>query len=174
MQNKKKYFCIFSKKMHYFCQKVLADKSYLMKTFFFLLFFTILSYLSCSGQTYAPLPDWYYDYDVKFYKIDIEADDKSADVKGYTEIIAEISVNGLNRFTLELADDVRVDSVFINGQKTTFSREADLLHVHSPQPLSLGSKCSVTVFYAAIDIKSDGFFSAVTNGLDFRWNIPVT
>ena len=145
-----------------------------MKKNEFCLIFFALCLLPCVAQVYAPVPEWYYDYDVKFYKIDIEADDKSADVKGFAEIFAEISVNGLNRFTLELAEEVRVDSVRMNGRNVSFSREADLLFAHSPEPLPSGSICSVTIYYAAVDIRSSGFFSAVTNGRDNRWDISAT
>ena len=144
-----------------------------MKKFFFLTVFFVLYLFSCIGQIYAPTPEWYSDYDVKFYKIDIEADDISSNVSGYAEILAVINVNGLERFTLELAEEVSVDSVRLNGLKTSFSRHADLLHIHSA-PIPSGSKCLVTVYYAAIDIKSDGFFSAVSNKRDNPWNIPVT
>ena len=145
-----------------------------MKIIFFLLIFTTMYNFPCACQIYVPTPEWYSDYDVKFYKLDIEADDTSADVKGFVEIIAEILVDELNRFTLELAEDLRVDSVRINGRKTMFSRHADLLYIHSPEPLSAGSKCSVRVYYAAIDVKSDGFFSAVSNKNDDNWDISAT
>ena len=145
-----------------------------MKAFVFSAFFLASSLLICSGQSFAPTPEWYYDYDVKFYKLDIEVDDASADVRGYADVLAEISVDGLQRFTLELAAAARVDSVRINGQRTSFSREGDLLFVHSPEPLSAGGMCTVTVFYAAAGIKGDAFFSAVTNRRDAQWDIPVT
>ena len=148
-----------------------------MKGFIFSAILLTLCLLPNSGQVqerYAPVPQWYHDYDVKFYKIDIEADDASANVTGYTEIVAEISVQGLKQFTMDLTGTVRVDSVRMNGQKTSFSRDGDLLHVLSPAPLPSGSKCSVTVFYAAVDVKSDSFFSAVSSRKDASWNIPAT
>jgi len=148
-----------------------------MKTNIFFALFLIMCLLPCNGQIqarYAPIPEWYHDYDIKFYKIDIEADDTSADVKGYTEIIAEISVEGLKQFTLDLAGNVRVDSVLMNGRKTSYRHNSDLLHVLSPAPLSSGNKCCVTVYYAAAGNKKSSFFSAVSNQTDASWNIPVT
>jgi len=148
-----------------------------MKGYIFSAFLGLCCLFPCYGQShdlYAPTPDWYHDYDIKFYKIDIEADDASTDIRGYVEIIAEITVPALNRFTLELAEAIRVDSVRINGLTTSYSRHDDLLHILSPTPLSIGGKCYVTVFYVATGIKSDGFFSAVTNRRDKSWDIPVT
>ena len=134
-----------------------------MKGYVFLTIFLLWYLLPCKGQRYAPLPEWYNDYDVKFYKLDIEADDKTTDVKGYAEIVAEISTQELERFTLELAESVQVDSVRMNGRKTFFCRDGDLLYVIPPEPLLLGSKCCVTVYYAAFDINDKGFFTAVSN-----------
>ena len=148
-----------------------------MKKYFLFAIFQIWCLLPCICQVqdrYAPVPEWYHDYDIKFYKIDIEADDTSADVKGSTEVVAEITAHGLNRFTLELAETVQVDSVRMNGRKVQFSRDGDLLHALSPTLLPAGSTCSVTVFYETTGTKSDGFFSAVSNRKDVPWDIPVT
>ena len=148
-----------------------------MKRYLFSTIFWICCLFPFYGQDtdrYAPTLEWYHDYDVKFYKIDIEADDAGTDIRGYVEIVAEITVPALNRFTLELAEAAQVDSVRINGLTTSFRRDDDLLHIFSPEPLPLGGKCCVTVFYAVTGIKSDGFFSAVTNRTDRSWDIPVT
>ena len=123
---------------------------------------------------YAQLPEWYNDYDVKFYKIDIEANDSTSDLKGYAEIIAEIIVPSLNLFTLELASKVHVDSVLMNGSKTSFSRDGDLLFVHTSTPLPSGVNCSVRVYYSATGIENDSFFSAVSNNKDIIWDISAT
>jgi len=145
-----------------------------MKIHFPLIVF-LLSCASLYGQErYAPIPDWYNDYDVKFYRLDIEANNTTTDVQGNAEVVAKIIVSRLNRFTLELADAVRVDSVWLNGSHASFSRDEDLLHVLSPDVLPIGELCSVTVFYAATNFKGSGFFSAVSNGSDATWDIPVT
>ena len=148
-----------------------------MKRYIYLTIFLMSYLLPCNGQVqerYASIPEWYGDYDVKFYKIDIEADDTTIDLKGFTEIYAEISVDGLERFTLDLSETVRVDSVWMNGQTTMFRHVVDLLHLYPSDPLSLGSKCCVTVFYDATGIKNEGFFSAVSSRRDISWDIHVT
>ena len=148
-----------------------------MKAYIFTTMFLVWRLLSCSGQIqerYAATPEWYHDYDIKFYKIDIEADDASTDIKGYTEIMAEIGVEGLKQFTLDLAEAAQVDSAWIDGRTTSFSRNGDLLHITIPEILPTGHICSATVFYAATGNESAGFFSAVSNRKDFSWNIPVT
>ena len=148
-----------------------------MKTYIILAVFTLCGLLPCNGQVqgrYATTPDWYHDYDIKFYKLDLEANDTTSDVKGYTEIRAEIRAEGLKQFTLELTETVQVNAVQMNGQAALFQREGDLIHVLCPAILPVGSMCRVTIFYATAGIKRDGFFSAVSNRTDHTWNIPVT
>ena len=145
-----------------------------MRTYFFLTVFLVLRTLLYAQERYAPPADWYNDYDVKFYKTDIEASDTTADIKGKAEILAEIVAPGLNLFTLELSESIRVDSVWMDGHTAPFRRDGDLLHVLSLAVMPVGSLCRVTVFYAAADIKGNGFFSAVSNRKDTGWDIPVT
>ncbi|MDR1865252.1 MAG: hypothetical protein LBR08_06740 [Bacteroidales bacterium] len=124
-----------------------------------------------SPEMYAPVPEWYLDYDVKFYRIDIEADNTATDVTGHAEITAEVIGEALQTFTLELSRDIRVDSVLVDDRKVEFRRENDLLHaIH---PLQKGNTYRTSVYYAAENIKGEGFFSAVSNKTD-EWNIPVT
>jgi aminopeptidase N len=145
-----------------------------MKTYF--LFALLICFvIPCNGQyRYVTTPDWYGHYDVIFYKIDIEADNSSANIKGYAEIVAETLVGDLPQFTLELDSSVRVDSVRMNGRASLFRRQSDLLHIIPPTVLPSGSRCHVTVYYAAVDIAANGFFSAVSNQTDNKWDIPVT
>ncbi len=123
---------------------------------------------------YASIPNWYNDYDVKFYKIDIEADNTTTHIKGCVEILVEITAAHLERFTLDLSADVRVDSVFIDGYRTSFQHSGDQVYVLFASPLSKGNFCKVSVFYAATNIKDEGFFSAISNKTDAVWDIPVT
>ena len=145
-----------------------------MRLYFLLIVFLVLHASLHAQERYAPPSDWYNDYDVKFYKIDIEVSDTTVNIRGNAEVIAEITVSGLKRFTLELNESVRVDSVWMDGRKASFHRDGDLLHVLSPDMIPVGSLRRVTVFYAAIDIHANGFFSAVSNREDAAWNIPVT
>ncbi len=126
------------------------------------------------GDRYVSLPDWYTDYDVKFYKIDIEADNTTANIKGYAEILAEIKTSGLQRFTLELGNTIRVDSMWLDGRRVSFQRDGDNLYAQCPVPLPAGKICKISVFYATAEVKGDSFFSAISNRTDNSWDIPVT
>ncbi len=159
---------------HIFHVLLLLCKSLLMRASFFLCLFLYPFIYIQSQEHYAQIPDWYKDYDVKFYKIDIEADNTTTDVKGCAEVTAEVMVSGLKQFTLELAEAIHVDSVWMNHQKVSFRRDGDYLHAICPAPLQVGALCDVKVFYAAVDIKADGFFSAISNRADNSWNVPVT
>ena len=145
-----------------------SKPSFLLVLFMFLFPFT--------GQTqdYLPVPEWYSDYDVKFYKIDIEANDTSINLKGYAEIIAEITASDVKLFNLELLETIIVDSVIINGQKTTFNREDELLQIVPSYRLSKGDNCIVRVYYNVPEVKREGFFTGLSNKKDNAWDISVT
>ncbi|MDR2627280.1 MAG: hypothetical protein LBC40_04525, partial [Dysgonamonadaceae bacterium] len=124
-----------------------------------------------SSDVYLPVPEWYHDYDVKYYKIDIEADNTSTEVKGYAEIWAEVKQSGLERFTMELNAKVQVDSVYLDGKPVAFARENDRLY--ALHPLHAGTIYCVSVRYAARSVKNDRFFNAIAQGKDI-WEVPVT
>jgi aminopeptidase N len=124
-----------------------------------------------SSDIYAPVPEWYQDYDVKCYKINIEADNLSAKVCGYVEILAKITKNDLKQFTLDVSDALQVDSVYMNGQQVSFHREKGCLF--ADYPLEQGKTCQARVYYATTTANNGGFFSAITNQAD-SWGVPVT
>jgi aminopeptidase N len=123
------------------------------------------------SDIYASEPEWYHDYDVKFYKIDIEADNLSTTVRGYVEILAEVQKNGLNEFTLDASDCIQVESIMVNGTQTTFRKENKCLYAKFP--LKKGETYQVVVHYTTIPPNSNSFFSGISNQTD-NWYPAVT
>ncbi|MDR3093548.1 MAG: M1 family metallopeptidase [Bacteroidales bacterium] len=122
--------------------------------------FPVWGYAQQSG-IYAPVPEWYHDYDVKFYKIDIEADHLSTTLRGYVEIFAEMQKSRIKEFTLEVNEAIQVESITVNGTKTSFRKENKCLY--AKYPLQKGKTYKVVVKYATIPTKSSSFFSGVSN-----------
>ena len=54
-------------------------------------------------------------YDVKYYKIDLEADNTSVYLSGNVKIGATVSAAVLDTFAFELHPDYTIDSVKVNG-----------------------------------------------------------
>src|ERR1035437_7202456 len=89
------------------------------------------------------IPEWYNDYDVKFYKMDLEASDTSAYISGNVTILSQVSANVLDTFKFELFSGLTLDSVFADNRKTTFVRSGDVVSAALPHALQHGQLTSV-------------------------------
>ncbi|MDR1666129.1 MAG: T9SS type A sorting domain-containing protein [Bacteroidales bacterium] len=137
----------------------------------FLCRWTALPVVAQLPEAYLSVPEWYHDYDVKYYKIDIEADNTSTEVRGYAEIVAEIEKPGLQRFTVELNAGVQVDSVYLDGEPVAFERENACLY--ALHPLHAGRTYRLKVCYAVRPSQDNEFFNPISQGED-AWKVPVT
>ena len=88
-------------------------------------------------------------YDVKFYKLDIEANNDSVFVKGNVLINALVINNPLDTFVIELNSAMTVDSVKIDENLYSFSHYGDYIYVSLfPSQIEAGSIISVRIFYS--------------------------
>ncbi|MDR1895721.1 MAG: M1 family metallopeptidase [Prevotellaceae bacterium] len=142
--------------------------------FVFSLFFSAFSGAKLSDDIYAVPPNRYQDYDVKFYKIDIEASDIIPDIRGYAEILAEIKIADLKSFILDLSENVNVDSVLVDGVLASFYRKSDCIYIQSKTYFEKGSLYKISVYYDVKSSEGNSFFSAFSSGRNVFWNIPVT
>jgi len=113
------------------------------------------------------------EYDVKFYKLDVEVTNTSTFIKGNTIIGAVSQVSGLNQFVIELISDLTVDSVLINDEKQSFDHSGDLITVSVASSISLGEYFTAQIFYKGL-VPSEGFFSGMTTGEDQNTGFYVT
>ncbi len=102
------------------------------------------------------------DYDVKFYFLDIEADNQSTHVKGKVTIKAQVKTDGMTQFVVELINDLTVDSVYVNQSKVTFSHSSGQVVVNLPSALAAAQIIDVTFYYQGTP-PSGGFFSGISN-----------
>ena len=139
---------------------------------FFLLALPLIS-INASLVKMDSIPEWYNDYDVKFYKLDLEASDTAAYVSGNVTILSQVSANILDTFKFELFSGLTLDSVFADNRKTTFVRSGDVVSAALPHTLQHGQLTSVTIYYKG-SVKSNGFFSPLVTQFDNAWNINIT
>jgi aminopeptidase N len=95
---------------------------------------------------------WYptenmYDYDVLFYKIDIEVVLDSEWVGGYVEMTAKSLVEGLNYVDLTLMTDLEVTAVRRNGYSLGFSHSVELLTVNLGSYFNPGDEFTIKIEY---------------------------
>jgi aminopeptidase N len=86
-------------------------------------------------------------YDVKFYKLDLEASDTTNYLSGSATILIRIIDSPLNEFIFELANDYSVDSVLLDSVKADFIHQDDKITVTSATDQEKNSLASIQIFY---------------------------
>jgi len=113
------------------------------------------------------------DYDVKYYHLDLEADNTSTFIEGSTEIGAVSVVTSLNSFVVELIDELTVDSVLTGSTLLSFTHLNDLITVNMVSAVPAGEFFRVKIFYHGT-VPVGGFFSGMTSASDIDWGNSVT
>lgn len=104
--------------------------------------------LSLSGSSSLSAADFesMQNYDVKYYKLDLNVENNSVKLSGNVSMQAK-SLTNLKSIILQLHQSMIVDSIWINGSKTTFSRATDILTIISIDTIKPGELFSVTTWY---------------------------
>ncbi len=162
-----------------------------MKQFWISIGFIISSFLSfaqvenktmCSGHKngHAFLTNTYVtdsallDYDVTFYKIDLEVNDTSTFIRGYTEIQAISNVSQLNEMVLELTDELVIDSAEVDDNSINgIIHNNEIIRISLFQPSAKGEIITVRIYYHG-EPSGSGFFAGISNREDNLWNKRVT
>ncbi len=108
-------------------------------------------------------------YDVTFYKIDINATNTTKTISGNGTVNAVVVNNPLSTLVLELINSLVVDSVIINNVKRTSTHTNDEITVVLPSSLPVGSSFSAKVYYHGT---STG--SGISNGNSPNWGSQIT
>jgi aminopeptidase N len=106
-------------------------------------------------------------YDVKYYKLNLDIDPIAAQISGFVEIKAEVTVDNFQSVELDLYSNMAVDSV--GGDAGTFSHDNDRLQVQLAQARQSGELFTLQVNYHGRP-RSDGFGSF---GFDFHDGVPI-
>ena len=102
-----------------------------------------------------------FNYDVFFYKLDLEVYDTTALFHGYAETGAQIIVNGCDTFLLECSDKLTVDSVYVNGAVRDHMHGQNRLKVVLDPPADSSDVLFVRVHYHTPPGYSSTYFSSV-------------
>jgi len=113
-------------------------------------------------------------YDVKYYKLDVELYVESAFIKGSVGMGAEVVSQQMDTIAIELLDNMIVDSVFVNGALNAFVHVDDHILIALDDPQTQGSFFETQVFYQGTP-QSSGFFSglssAAAGGARVTWSL---
>ncbi|WP_083919416.1 M1 family aminopeptidase [Pontibacter roseus] len=104
-------------------------------------------------------------YDVTFYKLDLQLERNSTFIAGNVTTVAQLKVSRLDTFAFELHPDLRIDSVLVNGRRQTdISRQAGDVSVQLAAALQAPASLSAQVFYQGTAPSASGS-AAIGNGL---------
>jgi len=104
-----------------------------------------------------------FNYDVKFYKLDIEAYDTTDQFSGYAIVVGEVIDNPLDTFSIELHNKLAVDSAFIDGVKYIFDHSSNNITVIPAAPIPVGSLFEFKLFYHTPVGYSSTYYSSKQN-----------
>ena len=107
-------------------------------------------------------------YDVKFYGLDVEADNTSDQISGNATILLEVVETPLSTLVLELNTSLVVDKVLIDGAELSFTHQNEEIQIDLGASYEVGALISAQVFYAGQT--GEGMVRTV----DGNWNFPVT
>jgi len=109
-------------------------------------------------------------YDVKYFRLELEASDTSAFIKGKA-ICRFIVSQDVQRICFELSEKYHVDSVLVDHVPVAWSHQNNLLFVSGPFPANTLAESEI---HYSGNAGGSGFFSGITNRKDTQWNVPVT
>ncbi len=115
-----------------------------------------------------------FDYDVKFYFLDITVDNSSTYVEGTVTYNAEVVATQLDTFAFELISNMTVDEVLINGVSKSVIHNTDEAFVPVGTAIPQGEMFEAKITYHGTP-SSGGFFSGITStndwGKDVTWTL---
>jgi len=86
-------------------------------------------------------------YDVKFYGLDVEVNNRSDQVQGNTTILVEVTQNFLDTLVFELNQSLTVSRVVVDGVETSYTQAGDELYINMVSPKDSGVLVNAQVFY---------------------------
>ncbi|MBI9033474.1 MAG: T9SS type A sorting domain-containing protein [Bacteroidales bacterium] len=125
-----------------------------------------------SGFTIAENPEWYNDYDVNFYFLDIQVENNSVYVEGNVSIQAKALKDNLSEIKFELLNDLSIESITVDEQSVIFTHTSDVITIET-NPISIDSYFDVKIFYKGTP-PTGGFFSGISTGSSQGFNITWT
>ncbi|WP_187262566.1 M1 family aminopeptidase [Pontibacter beigongshangensis] len=115
-------------------------------------------------------------YNVSFYKLDLELERNTTGITGHVTTIAHLTSTRLDTFAFELHPAYQIDSVIVNGVKqATISRTAGDVSVKLATPLTQPDKLTATVYYNGnAPVGNAAIGSGFTSATEPAWGNQVT
>ena len=107
-------------------------------------------------------------YDVKFYGLDVEVDNRSDRIKGQATILVQVVKDQMQTLVFELSNSLDVEQVIVSGKETGFEHQGDEITIPLTSPLDSGNVIIARIYYGG----ETG--PGMSCEVDQRWGMPVT
>ncbi len=94
-------------------------------------------------------------FDVKFYKLDLTITYSTQTIIGAVTVNAKVDTENVSSIFLDLANPLTVDSVYLNGNSTTFSHIGDTLNINLDGTYNHGDPFNLIVYYHGVPVTSE-------------------
>jgi len=113
-------------------------------------------------------------YDVKYVKLNVALDNTSINISGDVTTKAQVTATGFNTYVFELHSGLTIDSVFINGARTTsISRGISDVSVSIGSTLPINSLFTAQVYYHGYSAGT-GMLYGITSDTGYYWQNRAT
>jgi len=86
-------------------------------------------------------------YDVKYYGLDVEVNNRTDQIQGNTTILVEVMQNSLDTLVFELNQLLTASRVVVDGIETSYTQAGDELYINMVSPKDSGALVSTQIFY---------------------------
>lgn len=137
--------------------------------------FFLLLWINISVFAQSENSSFYHSYDVKFYLLDLEVNNRNTDIQGIARMDAIWKSDSLDTLFLELVNFVSVDSVKLNQSGIQFIHTDDLVKIPlSPKPMQ-GELFTVEIDYKLENIENPdykGIYNkSLSDGKQVTWTL---
>jgi aminopeptidase N len=107
-------------------------------------------------------------YDVKFYGLDVEVDNRSDQINGSATILVRVVDRPLSTLVFELTGSLDVYRVEVAGHESSYTHQGNEITIPLAVPLDSGNVVFTRIYYGG---QTGG---GMVNALDANWHVPVT
>ena len=104
-----------------------------------------------------------FDYDVKFYHINLETTDTSNQFTANTIVTAKVNAAQMDTFLIELSYKLEPDSAFFNGVKHAFTHASNDIYIVLPSPVLKDEMFTFHLYYHTPEGYSTNYFSSTVD-----------
>lgn len=113
-----------------------------------------------------------YDYDVKFYGLDLIVLNTTTYLEGNVRIKAEVK-NPIDTFVCQLVNEYNIDSIKYNNSNITFSHSNAVVYAILPNTLNAGEFVDLTIYYKG-NAGTNQNYSGYSNATSPSWGKKAT